>query len=101
MPVWGYVALYALAITRVTVFVTKDSMTKPFRRWLDKQLSPLGIWLHDLLTCPWCLSVWVAAAAVALVVTFGWLAPWLLYPALILAFSQVAGMLAPVGRTED
>jgi len=45
-------------------------------------------WLGRLLECPWCVSVWCAAAVVA-VSGFGW---WV-WPARILAYSAIAGML--------
>lgn len=51
---------------------------------------PLSVYL---LSCPWCASLWLAAAAAPL---WYWLGscPWLLLPAAALAFSYVTGFLA-------
>lgn len=51
---------------------------------------PLSVYL---LSCPWCASLWLAAAAAPL---WYWLgsSPWLLVPAAALAFSYVTGFLA-------
>jgi hypothetical protein len=51
---------------------------------------PLGVYL---LSCPWCASIWLGAAAAPL---WYWLgsSPWLLVPAVALAFSYVTGFLA-------
>jgi hypothetical protein len=51
---------------------------------------PLPVYL---LTCPWCASIYVAAAAAPLAYFWG-PSPWLLVPALALAFSYVTGFLA-------
>ena len=56
-----------------------------------------GRTLHALLTCQWCMSIWVAA----LVMPVAWFwgqSPWALVPALVLAASQLTGMLAGLGR---
>lgn len=50
-----------------------------------------------LLTCAWCCGLWVSAAAAPLAFLYG-AKPWLLIPALALAFSQVVGMLSNLGR---
>jgi len=49
--------------------------------------------LVTLLTCPWCASIWIGAAAAPLAWFVG-RSPWLLVPALALAFSYVTGWLA-------
>jgi hypothetical protein len=51
---------------------------------------PLAVYL---LSCPWCASIWLGAAAAPL---WYWLGsnPWLLVPAVALAFSYVTGFLA-------
>jgi hypothetical protein len=50
-----------------------------------------------LLTCPWCVSIYVGAIA-APVLWFWGSSPWLAIPALALAFSQVTGLLATKGE---
>lgn len=51
---------------------------------------PLSVYL---LSCPWCASIYVAAVAAPLAYFWG-ASPWLLVPALALAFSYVTGFLA-------
>lgn len=51
---------------------------------------PLRVYLA---TCPWCVSIYVAAVAAPLAWFWG-SSPWLAIPALALAFSQVTGFLA-------
>lgn len=66
------------------------------KRWLAEERldnraePPLSVYL---LTCPWCASIYVAAAAAPLAYFWG-SSPWLLVPALALAFSYVTGWLA-------
>lgn len=56
--------LTILAVARVTRLVTADYLTAGPRAWALKRLDG-----HDkaqyLLVCPWCLSMWVGAAAAA------------------------------------
>lgn len=95
-------AVYALAIARVTALVTgQDTITEELNHraveWLDDRPRTLGAFLAKLITCPWCAGVWLAAFAAPLVWFWGD-HPILLVPALALALAQVAGMLANVGR---
>ena len=53
--------------------------------------------LAYLLTCPWCVSIYVGAVAAPLAWFWG-SSPWLAIPALALAFSQVTGVLAAKGE---
>lgn len=58
-------------------------------RYDDGAEQPLAVYL---LTCPWCASIYVAAAAAP--VAYWWGAePWFFVPALGLAFSYVTGKL--------
>jgi hypothetical protein len=93
--------IYTLAVIRLTGLVTLDAITEPAREkllgWLDDRPATLGSWLTKLLDCPWCASMWIAAAAAPAI---WWHAhsPWLLIPALALALSQAAGMTSQIGR---
>lgn len=93
--------IYALAFVRVVYLVTTDSITEPIRDavidWLDDRPATLGAFLAKLITCPWCASVWLGAAAGPLIWFVGD-QPVLLVLALCLALSQLAGMLSDVGR---
>ena len=70
------------------------------RRWVARQRyddgaePPLSVYL---ITCPWCASVYVGAVAAPIVYFWG-SSPWLLVPALALAFSHLTGLLAKIGE---
>lgn len=94
-------AVYALAVARVTGLIVSDTITEPVRDrvllWLDDAPGSVGEWLGYLITCPWCAGMWISLAAAPAVWWFGD-RPWMLIPALALAFSQVTGMIAGIGR---
>lgn len=100
----GWVAfVYALAVARATGLVTVDEITRPARdailRHLDEHRRS-HMTLAYLITCQWCASIWIAAVAVALTIPWG-TTLWLLAPALVLAASQLTGMLSHLGRDQD
>ena len=82
--------LYALAVYRLTRLVVADELTAgPRERILTRvQDRPL---LAYLVTCPWCISIWLALAWVLLA---SLLPPVAWYAGAVLAFSAVAGLLA-------
>lgn len=61
--------LLALATYRVTRFAIHDTLIDEPRtavlRWLASKPGIVRSKLHDLATCPYCLSVWVAGALTA------------------------------------
>jgi Protein of unknown function (DUF1360) len=88
------------ATFRLTLLVTRDKITEPFREWLSRPWAGMtpkqdyaGFrwWLFTLVTCSWCMSVWWAAVVVAMTR----LEPtvWQ-YPALGLAIAGAAGVVA-------
>lgn len=108
--------VYALAVARVTRLVNADRITKGprdaiiaalwRRTWLklgpapsqdeiDAVQKPLPVYLIE---CPWCVSIYVAAAGAGLLAAFGPGSPWLFWPALALAFSHVTGLLAQLEK---
>lgn len=108
MPTWLGLLVYALATARVTGLLAYDEITRPLRENAVRRLNParrghravaylLGGADDDADGCPWCLSVWVAAAVAPLVYFFGD-HPGVLVPALALALSQISGMTAAIGR---
>lgn len=79
--------LYALAVYRLTRLVVADELTAPTREWIMER----GPRWATFITCPWCVSIWLAAGWVLLAT----LAPpvaW--FAGALLAFSAVAGLLA-------
>lgn len=93
--------VYALAVASVTGLVTSDSITEDLRDriigWLDDRPRTLGSYVATLITCPWCAGMWVSAAAAPMVWFWGE-HPWMIVPALALAFRQVTGMTSNLGR---
>lgn len=78
--------LDALAVFRLTHLLTDDFIAKPIRDQLVR--SAYGV---EFVTCPWCVSIWMAAVVVALqaLVPRQWV-----YAAAVLAFSAITGLLA-------
>lgn len=80
----------ALATYRIFILVAQDKITENLReKFFAKFGEPTDSWTY-LITCPWCLSMWVMPAMVLLYV----LAPtvWL-YTCYILAGSLIIGYL--------
>ena len=82
----------ALVTARLTRLVTTDKITQAPRRWVLLRLDPDSL-LAYLIVCDWCVSFYTGVGvAAAGVVTGQW--SWHWAPALVLAFSYVAGWLA-------
>lgn len=107
MPVWWW-AVYALAVVRLTGLVAFDEITRPLREAAVRNLQPTKGWHRKLAYllggasdegdgCPWCLSIWIAAAVAPLVVWQGHTL-WVFVPAAALAMSQITGWTAGIGR---
>lgn len=96
---WG--VLVVLALSRLTRILTIDKISEPARLWVAAR-RPEGSQLTYLLFCPWCMSVWLAAATWTLLYTatpFGdvlaatelpW---WVTIPTLTLLSSYATGVL--------
>ena len=96
MPTALTLAIYALAVARVTRLITED-------RIFDRPRNAALAALPDdhqaayLLLCPWCVSVWVAIPAA--VIAYWWGEhPAFLVPAIALAFSHITGVLTAGGN---
>lgn len=97
------VALTVGATARLTRLVGADTITEPLRAvtvgLAARVWAPAGFFLAALLSCHWCLSVWMAAATVA-----GW---WLLpgpvwmSATLVLTAAYAAGWLADREADDD
>lgn len=79
-----------LAVHRLTHLVIDDKITEPLRdRIFDRFGQPMDTWTY-LFTCPWCVSIWLAALAVAGILWF----PLIWLPlALLLALSSATGLI--------
>lgn len=113
--------VYALAVARTTRMITADKIfERPRRAWIVAAWRRAHSWtkqeptveerrkalamvmsnhadrpplLAYLVVCPWCVSTWTGAVVAPLAWYWGD-RPWLLLPALALAFSHVTGFLA-------
>lgn len=92
----------AAAVYRLAVLLSKDKITD----WLREGLRSSGWtsaggerhgtdaraarWLHELVICPWCVSIWLAGVVVVLTrfIPGAWQ-----YVAMLLALSAAAGFL--------
>lgn len=87
-------ALGALATARLTRLVTTDRITLAPRMWLMNLLIARdkgeGLMMY-LITCDWCVSVYMGAGAAVALRWGGIVALWV---CAALAFSYVAGFLA-------
>jgi len=96
-----WLTIDALAVYRLTILLTRDTITEPFRgRIRAAGYTGTGAprpgrgalrWLFDLVTCPWCSGVWIAGVVVLLTVYVpsGWK-----YVAYLLACAAAAGFLS-------
>lgn len=118
------VAVYALAVARITRLIVADRVLERPRRavilsawrrahpWVLKEPENqqarhlAGVMstyadnppmLAYLVVCPWCVSIWVGGAVAPLALAWG-TRTWMLAPALALAFSHVTGFLATKER---
>ena len=66
--------LMSAASYRIARFIQLDTMiNRPrdlFHGWIANHPNRVTIWLQDMLTCPWCLTVWTSAAVTAAVAIF-------------------------------
>jgi hypothetical protein len=108
MPSVAVLALYALAVTRVTTLITHDEITRAAREHLIARFDPyrrvhrmlvylLGAPDGDAIGCPWCVSIWVGVFT-APIIYWWWAAPIVSIIVLALAVSQVTGMIYAYGR---
>lgn len=62
--IFGEIILLALAVASTSVTISKSNALE----WFRNQVSKLGRWPEKLIHCPYCLSHWIAAAGVLLMV---------------------------------
>jgi hypothetical protein len=98
------VAIYGLATVRLSGFIAKDALIHDERTALIDKINPAELesgWRHKLtywVICMWCNSFLPALLITAPLSYWFHHHPAALIPALALAYSQLAGMLADVGR---
>lgn len=91
VPLVAWLLVDALAVYRGARLLTRDSIPL-FARPRDAIASRwAGHAVADLVTCPWCVSVYLGAAAVTLRLV---VPTWWSLVSLALAYSAVAGFLS-------
>jgi hypothetical protein len=85
-----------LATYRLTRLVTADEITKRVRGWVVDRSE----WFGYLVTCDWCLSVWVAPLPALSVVVWGDVTP-VQVVLVALALSGATGLLSLLERRLD
>lgn len=97
MPGSSFVyVVYLLAFARLVVLITSDMITaRPRENVVEALKERKHNMLAYMLLCPWCISIWLAIPAAPIIYAYGD-SPWLFVPALGLALSGAAGMLARV-----
>jgi hypothetical protein len=85
---WFSFVILALATYRITRLLTRDVITEGFRNWWWSKFPPIK-GLGYLLTCEWCLSIWVAS----ILVGFAMITTVTIAVASVFALSAVAGLL--------
>lgn len=58
------IVVFVGSVARLTRLVTADSITDPIRGWTEATVKRVGsrlLWRYvdDLITCPWCVSMWI------------------------------------------
>lgn len=81
--------IICLASYRITRLLTRDVITEGFRNWYWKKFPPESTKLGYLLTCEWCLSIWVASVMWG----FAMITTVTLAVATVFAISAVVGLL--------
>lgn len=64
---WFDLIVGALLTARLSRLASEDTILDPWRDRLGDRAdrSPVWEWIWDLVTCRWCVSIWIAAAVVA------------------------------------
>jgi hypothetical protein len=83
MELIGEIVLLGLATYRLTRLFTRDEILSGFRDWFWEKYPPETKKLGYVLTCEWCLSIWVASLLQL---------SRIIIP-LVLAMSAIAGLL--------
>lgn len=87
--------LLALANATLTITVTSSKIFEPVRGMFKPYINGGGLWIYQLLTCPYCFSHWGALFLYLLAVPLGdyrWFLPmWLMIVALTAPIMAMMG----------
>lgn len=84
----------AFAVARLTRLIVDDQITIGFRRWVLQKWGDES-WQSYLMTCPWCMSIWVGAPIMPVAVI--WPNQWIIAALAVPAASMVTGLLLDKG----
>jgi hypothetical protein len=84
------------AVARVTRLIVDDKISLPLRQWVLRKSGEDG-WFFYLVTCPWCMGVWVAAAMTT--TTYLWQSKIWATMLSLLAVAQVASTILTMTPT--
>lgn len=108
-----HLLVLSIAVFRATRLVTSDTISEPWRDRLrqrshrtfhrqeidgtvvatrldERDDRPFSLWAWKLVTCPWCIGLWISAFAIGSYLTWG---AAVLDVAYVLSSSAVAGVL--------
>jgi hypothetical protein len=94
------IVLAAITVYRASRLITGDKVGEPVRNWAKRHSA----WLAYLTSCDWCVSMYLGAAAAAVVV---WTSSdvladdWLWFVVIWFAVSGVTGFLSTVEQALD
>lgn len=94
MPIWLGAILGYFIVARGTRFLNADYLAADFRAWVMRRFGDGK--LYYLVTCPWCLSIWIALPVtlyVVLVPLDGFFGTLLTIAGLWAAYSYVHGIV--------
>ena len=92
---WLTLVLVVLATYRLTRLITADRITEPLREWVNGRSE----WAGYLVTCDWCLSIWIGPLVVIPAVL--WPSTMVTVVVAALSASAVTGLLSLVERRLD
>lgn len=102
LPPAVWLIVYALAVTRLAGLVALDVIFDRPRLAVGEAAARhrATAWVDTLITCMWCVGIWVAAATVvaAMAITQWSIGPLFDWVLVGLALAQAAGMLSDIGR---
>lgn len=70
LPAWLLCVLAVLTVARIVRLIADDTITEPFREAVVRRFGPDSK-ITTLVTCPWCLSVYVGAVVAPVTVWWG------------------------------
>lgn len=86
-----FLILFCLGVARITHLLANDLILDRPRIWVIRKVG--NEWFADLITCQWCLSIWIAFAASAISIPLTDY-PWWHYLGFALAASHISGLTA-------